>query len=96
MVLTPAARDLIWVEWDDAYSVYQPSSTETHVFNETTALIVEALQAGPLELEGVAESVAQALGLAKDELAYPELESAAARLEELGLVEWPERALAAA
>lgn len=94
MLLTPEAGGLVWVEWEDAYSVYQPSSTETHFFNETTALILEALKQGPLTLEGVADRVVEALGVEKAELVAGDLEFAAARLEELGLIEWPDRASA--
>lgn len=86
MTLTPAAGELIWVEWDDAYDVYQPSSTETHVFNETTALILEALKHGPLSLEGVRDWIAKTLGLEGEGLACEDLGLAVERLEELGLI----------
>jgi len=92
MRLTAAAGELIWVQWDDAYDVYQPSSTETHVFNETTALILDALKDGPLSLEGVREWIVKTLDAEQDGLALEDLESAAARLDELGLIEWPDRA----
>ncbi len=92
MILTPEAGELVWVDWGEDYIVYQPSSTETHLFNETTALILDALKHGPLTLEGVANWIVKTLGVEKDELVFGDLEFAAARLEELGLIEWPDRA----
>ena len=51
MVLASAGRALLWEDWDDIYIVFQPSSAETHVFNETTALMLRALDHGPLSAE---------------------------------------------
>jgi len=48
MVLISARHELVWRKWDDIYVVYQLSSTETHVLNETTALILKCLEYGPL------------------------------------------------
>lgn len=86
MMLTPAAGELVWVEWEDGYAVYQPSSTETHVFNEMTALIFEALESGPLSPEAVRDWVVAALGLERGGLDGGDLLLAVGRLEELGLV----------
>ena len=41
--LTSEARDIVSHEFDDFYIIYQPSSTETHVFNETTTEILNCL-----------------------------------------------------
>jgi len=91
MRLTPQARELVWVEWEDAYSVYQPSSAETHIFNETTRLIIEALEESPMTLEQTAGRIVKTIGVEKDELVFGDLRFAAARLEELGLIEWQDR-----
>jgi PqqD family protein of HPr-rel-A system len=84
--LAPAAQGLLWQDWGDHYSVYQPSSSETHVFNDTTALILETLRLGPASLEEIEKSVAEALGVGKAELRG--FSGVVGRLEELGLVEW--------
>ena len=87
MISTPAAGELTWVEWDDAYIVYQPSSTETHVFNETTALILQFLRREALSLEQVVERVGQALGVEKEALLAADVRLALQRLEVLGLID---------
>jgi len=92
MILTAEAKELVWVEWEDAYSVYQPSSAETHFFNETTGLLLDSLKQGPLTLEAVADYIAESMNLEINESIFSDLEFAASRLEELGLVDWPERA----
>jgi len=85
VILTPAAGELIWVEWDDAYIVYQLSSTETHFFNETTALIIESLRQGPLSMESMRNWIMDELGgQSSDGL---QLTMAVERLEELGLID---------
>lgn len=87
MVLVFNHLGLILQEWDDLYVVYQPSSSETHVFNETTALILKCLEQGPQQMSVVKEWVETALGLAADELSDHDFDFATARLEELGLIE---------
>lgn len=86
-LLTPAGRGLLWQNWEDAYIVYQPSSTETHVFNETTALILESLEQGPLPMESIKHGILEVLGLETDELANDSLMFAVGRLEALGLID---------
>ena len=95
LTLASAAGELLWAEWDDVYAVYQPSSTETHLFNETTALILKALKAGPSSQEGVKEWVSSALGLEENSLFSKDLEMALGRLEVLGLIEWQDGGAAA-
>jgi PqqD family protein of HPr-rel-A system len=87
MVLISARRELIWREWDDIYIVYQHSSAETHVFNETTALILKCLEYGPLSADDVKERTEVALGVAPGELAKEDFSFATSRLEELGLID---------
>lgn len=87
LVGTLAVRALEWQEWDDIYIVYQPSSAETHVFNETTALILRCLEQGPLSREMVKEWTEAALGVALGGLAAADFAVATMRLEELGLIE---------
>jgi PqqD family protein of HPr-rel-A system len=96
MKLILSAYKLVWRELNNLYIVYQPSSTETHVFNETTATILRCLDQGPLTLEALAAQVAQSLALAPDELAIDDLIFATNRLEALGLVDWINEALPAA
>lgn len=86
-LLTPAGRGLLWQNWEDAYIVYQPSSTETHVFNETTALILESLEQGPLPMERVKDWILEALGMAEG-VVNDDLLFAVGRLEALGLIDW--------
>jgi PqqD family protein of HPr-rel-A system len=88
LVLTHAGRELSWQDWNDVYIVYQPSSTETHVFNETTAAVLQSLKKGALTMTEVANRTAQALDLGLEEISDSDLSFAVARLEELGLIEW--------
>jgi len=85
--LTSASRGLVWQSWDDVYLVYQPSSTETHVFNDTTTLILKCLGQGELSQEGVKSWTEAALGAGQGELAAEDFTFAVGRLEELGLIE---------
>jgi PqqD family protein of HPr-rel-A system len=87
MIATRAAAELAWVDWGDVYIVYQPSSAETHVFNETTALILKVLEQGALSLKDVIEQIGQALGAVEDELIGEDVRLAVQRLEVLGLIE---------
>lgn len=87
MVLVLAGTGLIWKNWDDIYIVYQPASAETHVFNETTALILKYLEQGPLSTEAVRYQTEVELGVGEGELAADGFAFATMRLEELGLIE---------
>ena len=79
---------ILWQDWEDSYIVYQPSSGETHVFNETTALILKRLESGPASLEEIREWAAESLDIEISEIAEDGLSSVAGRLDELGLVDW--------
>ena len=92
LVLISAAQDIRWQEWDDVYIVYQPSSAETHVFNETTALILKCLEHGPLSADEVKGQTEAALGVGLGELAKEDFAFATSRLEELGLIDCLESA----
>ena len=87
LICTLAGRGLQWDEWDGIYIVYQPSSTETHVFNETTALILKCLEQGSLSADAAKERTEAALGADPGELAADDFAFATMRLEELGLIE---------
>jgi len=90
LICTLAGRGLVWDEWDDVFIVYQPSSAETHVFNETTALILKCLEYGPLSADDVKEQTEVALGVTPGELAKEDFAFATSRLEELGLIDFLE------
>ena len=92
--LTWASRELVWEEWDDAYLVYQPSSAETHVFNDTTTLILKCLEQGQLSTEGVKLWTETALGVGQGDLAADDFAFAVERLEELGLIERADETIA--
>lgn len=94
-MLTPAGQGLLWRQWDVHHIVYQPSSTETHVFNETTARVMRCLERGPATVGEVAAWTVDSLGIEKDELAARDLEFAMGRLEELGIIELSDEAAAA-
>jgi PqqD family protein of HPr-rel-A system len=87
VVVAPASGALEWQEWDDIYIVYQPSSAETHVFNETTALILKCLEQGSQSLAVVRTWTEAALGVNQGELDAADFAFAVTRLEELGLIE---------
>ena len=93
--LSPAASSLQWQEWDDVYIVYQPSSAETHVFNETTALILKCLEQGSRSIEGLKDWTEAALEVGQGDLASDDFVFATMRLEELGLIEYLDESLAA-
>lgn len=78
---------MLWQEWDDVYIVYQPSSAETHVFNETTALILKCLEHGPQSADEVKMQIEAALSVGPGELAKEDFAFATSRLEELGLID---------
>lgn len=94
MVLVLLHSRLIWSQWDDIYIVYQPLSAETHVFNETTALILKCLEKGPLSAEAVMYQTENALGIGEGELVAHDFTFATMRLEELGLIECRDNAKA--
>lgn len=87
MSLSPPAHDLVWEDWGDIYTVYQRSSAETHVFNETTAFVLNELLANATTLNRLIDVTMEAMGLKESELVARDLTWAAKRLEELGLIE---------
>ena len=95
MRLAPTGQELVLQHWDDLFIVFQFSSAETHVFNETTALILKCLEHGPLSMAAVKQRTEAALGVAAGELAADDFAFATQRLEELGLVEYLDDASAA-
>ncbi|HNC51428.1 MAG TPA: HPr-rel-A system PqqD family peptide chaperone [Accumulibacter sp.] len=95
MILISTGRSLIWQHWDDVFVVYQPSSAETHVFNETTAWILRSLEQGPQTARRVKEAVELALGIGNGDLGANDFAFAVWRLEELGLLVCREEAVAA-
>ncbi len=92
IALTEAGSKILWQDWEDSYIVYQPSSGETHVFNETTALILKRLESGPASLEEIRAWAAESLGIEISEIAEDGLSSVAERLDELGLADWLDEA----
>jgi PqqD family protein of HPr-rel-A system len=85
--LTSAGRKLVWQDWDDVYILYQPSSTETHVFNDITAIVLQSLEKGALTMSEVVDRTVQELDLDRNGLSSGDLSFAIGRLEELGLIE---------
>jgi len=85
--LSPAGSSLRWRVWDGIYVVYQSSSAETHVFNETTALILKCLELGSLSMGEVKERTEAALGVDHGQLVEDDFAFATTRLEELGLID---------
>ncbi|MEF8699366.1 MAG: HPr-rel-A system PqqD family peptide chaperone [Candidatus Accumulibacter sp. UW26] len=94
LLATPEGRRLAWQRWDGIYLVYQPSSAETHVFNETTALILRSLEKGPLFAKELKQLTEDSLGIEPGGLGADEFEFATSRLEELGLIDCLDEALA--
>lgn len=88
MALAPPAFDLAWEDWGDIHTVYQRSSAETHVLNDTTVYILRVLEAGSATLGEIIEDITEAMGVKDSEFAARDLAWAAKRLEELGLIEW--------
>ena len=86
--VTAAGLGLVWQEWDDVYIVYQPSSTETHVFNDTTAAALGLLQTAPACFAELHTRLAHSLEIDPNEIHQGDLAFVVNRLEELGLIEW--------
>ena len=87
MALSLAERGLVWQRWDDVYIIYQSSSAETHVFNETTVSILRCLELGQLSEAAAKKRTEAALGVDPGELTADDFAFATMRLEELGLIE---------
>lgn len=94
MLLVSTNQALLWREWDGLFIVYQPFSAETHVFNQTTALILKCLEQGPRTMEGVKNNTEAALSLGQGQLGVEEFSFSVGRLEELGLIEYLDETLA--
>lgn len=86
--MTAEGKGLVWQQWDEFYIVYQPSSTETHVLNETSALILISLEKIPLSSNGVMAWILENFGFENDELVQEDFDFAISRLVELGLINW--------
>lgn len=86
IVATPYVRELVWRRFDDLWIVYQPSSAETHVFNQTTSEILKCLGDGAISEQSTKARVELALGFAVGGLAFADFLPAVARLQELGLI----------
>ena len=93
LICTPAGFALRWQKWDEVYLVYQASSAETHVFNDTTALILRCLEAGPRSAEE-SRSGPKPPSASPGELGADDFAFATQRLEELGLIEYLDEILA--
>ena len=91
---TQAAGGLLRECWDDVCILYQPSSAETHVFNETTVLILRFLEKGTLSAEALKQLTEDSLGISQGELGADQFKFATTRLEELGLIESLDEAIA--
>jgi PqqD family protein of HPr-rel-A system len=85
--LTSSGWDLVQESWGDLHGVYQRTSGETHVFNETTVAALKSLQDGAVSLNEMVRLVAHTMGVNQEDLASEDFRAVAARLDELGLVE---------
>lgn len=77
----------MWENWEDMYIVYQPASSETHVFNQCTAIILDCLEKGLLSSDKLKRRTEIALGVGEGMLSYDDFSFAMMRLDELGLIE---------
>jgi PqqD family protein of HPr-rel-A system len=91
LTLTPSGKSLIWQDWGDLFIVYQPSSTETHLFNDTTAAVVQSLEKSPLSSAELFSAVSSTLMCTGDALSESDLSFVTDRLEELGLIDWSDQ-----
>jgi PqqD family protein of HPr-rel-A system len=85
--LTSSGRDLVQERWEGLHVVYQRTSGETHVFNETAVATLKSLQDGLVSLDEMVRLVAHTMGVKQEDLASEDFLAVAARLDELGLVE---------
>lgn len=80
-------QPLVWQDWGDCFIAYQVSSTETHIFNATTAEILRCLAESPASMDELRHRVADQLDVGESELLVEDMEFAVNRLDELGLIE---------
>lgn len=88
LAITRYAERLVWQDLGGVYIVFQPSSTETHVFNGTTAWILHSLEKGAATLDCLVNRLVESLGIEPGEMDASSLDFAVARLETLGLIYW--------
>lgn len=86
---------MVWKAWDGVFIVYQPSSAETHVFNDTTAAILQSLEDDALTMAEIADRTGQSPDPEHEQASGGNLFFALQRLEELGLIDWSARVPAA-
>jgi PqqD family protein of HPr-rel-A system len=81
-------KELLWQDWGDCYISFQPSSGETHLFNETTASALRCLGNSPATLAGLLKRTEALVGAEPGEISPDDFAFIVARLDELGLVEY--------
>jgi PqqD family protein of HPr-rel-A system len=86
--LALSAGELLWQDWGDCYISFQPSSGETHLFNETTASALRCLEHSPATLAGLLNRTEALLGVEPGEISPDDFAFIVARLNELGLIEY--------
>jgi PqqD family protein of HPr-rel-A system len=78
---------LTWREWEGDIVLYSDASGNTHRLEGIAAAAFEALIAGPIEREQLADHIATELEVTRDALFDSALAEALAKLLKLGLLE---------
>jgi PqqD family protein of HPr-rel-A system len=81
-------EELLWQDWDDCYIVFQLSSGETHVFNETTAIVLRYLEKAPATMAELLYHTGESLGVGPGGISPDDMAFVVTRLDELGLIEY--------
>ena len=81
---------LRWQDYEDVSIVYQPSSSETHVFNEITSTTISLLENPFSDIAQLHRKLTEELEIGLDELGINDVNFVVGRLEELGLIDWLE------
>jgi PqqD family protein of HPr-rel-A system len=87
--LVGRASELFWVHWDGEYrySVFDPATGETHLFNEFPVEILRLIDRGADSVESLAIALARSCGVDNDQLWASKVERTIQDLCNLGLIE---------
>lgn len=83
----PHPDDLLWEAWETDYSLFNPSSGETHLLNELPAEALRRLADAPKDEASLAEEMAQACEIENTASWKRKIGAMLSQLETLGLIE---------
>jgi PqqD family protein of HPr-rel-A system len=78
--------DTAVLRFDDEALVFNPSTWETHLLNESASIVLDALLEGPRSLDAIVEATTRVSGAAVPDGFAEQVEELLGQLESLGLV----------